>query len=103
MYFTLISRLSVRLFVLYVPENECVVFIFFSQYQEDGRLMVEQQVNNALRHLEKAHGIQKHLVTEDVLPKGTPPHSQVGNTCLVLGMFHLVYVSSGLSHVNLLK
>ena len=41
--------------------------------QEDGRQMIGQQVNNILRHLEKAHGIQKHQVTEDVLPKGTPP------------------------------
>ena len=41
--------------------------------REDGHQMVEQQVNNALRHLEKVHGIVKHEVTEDVLPKGTPP------------------------------
>ena len=41
--------------------------------QEDGRQMIGQQVNNILRHLETSHGIEKHLVTEDVLPKGTPP------------------------------
>ena len=41
--------------------------------REDGRQMVEQQLNNALRHLEKSHGIIKHQVTEDVLPKKTPP------------------------------
>ena len=41
--------------------------------QEDGRQMIGQQVNNVLRHLEKAHGIPKEEVTEDVLPKGIPP------------------------------
>ena len=44
-----------------------------NQNREDGRQMVTQQVNNVLRHLEKAHGIFKHQVTEDVLPKRTPP------------------------------
>ena len=29
-----------------------------------------KQVSNILRHLEKAHKIPKHLVTEDLLPKG---------------------------------
>ena len=43
------------------------------QNREDGRQMVAQQVTNILRHLEKAHGIFKHQVTEDVLPKRTPP------------------------------
>ena len=41
-----------------------------NQNREDGRQMVTQQVNNILRHLEKANKIPKHLVTEDLLPKG---------------------------------
>ena len=41
--------------------------------REDGRQMVDQQVNNVLRHLQMAHNIPKEEVTEDVLPKGTPP------------------------------
>ena len=41
-----------------------------NQNQEDGRQMVTQQVNNILRLLEKANKIPKHLVTEDLLPKG---------------------------------
>ena len=41
--------------------------------KEEGREMVDQQVTNILRHLEKVHNIPKHEVTEDVLPKKTPP------------------------------
>ena len=53
--------------------------------KKDGKDMVKQQVLNVLCHLQKAHGIPKEEVMEDVLPKRTP-HFQVGNTCLV--MFH---------------
>ena len=56
--------------------------------------MLQQQVMNVLHHLQKTHGIPKKEVTKDVLPKRTPPNFQAGNTCLVLGLFHLVYVSS---------
>ena len=35
--------------------------------------MVPQQVQNILRHLKEVHNIEKHLVTEALLPKGTPP------------------------------
>ena len=35
--------------------------------------MVQQQVQNILRYLKEVHGIEKHLVTEALLPKGTPP------------------------------
>ena len=62
--------------------------------REDGRQMVDQQVNNVLRHLEKVHGIPKEEVTEDVLPKGIPPFpGREYMSCS--GLFHLVYVSSG--------
>ena len=60
----------------------------------EGRQMLEQQVRNVLRHLKDAHEIESHLVVKAILPKGEPRHIQVGNTCLVLSMFHLVCVSS---------
>ena len=41
--------------------------------KEDGRQMIGQQVTNILRHLETVHNIPKHQVTEDLLPKRTPP------------------------------
>ena len=34
--------------------------------------MIPQQVQNVLRHLKEVHGIEKHLVMEALLPKGTP-------------------------------
>ena len=37
--------------------------------------MVPQQVQNILRHLKEVHNIEKHLVTEALLPKGTPPET----------------------------
>ena len=61
--------------------------------------MVPQQVQNVLRHLKEVHGIEKHLVTEALLPKGTPPFP--GTECMSccehvsLGMCELM-----LSHVN---
>ena len=39
--------------------------------------MAKQQVVNVLRHLQKAHGIPKE-VTEDILPKKTPPFPMSG-------------------------
>ena len=39
----------------------------------EGKQMTKQQVVNVLRHLQKAHGIPKEEVVEDVLPKKTPP------------------------------
>ena len=41
--------------------------------REDGKEMVKQQLNNVLHHLQKVHAIPKEEVTEDVLPKSTPP------------------------------
>ena len=41
--------------------------------KEDKKDMAKQQVSNVLRHLQKAHDIPKEEVTEDVLPKRTPP------------------------------
>ena len=35
--------------------------------------MVQQQVDNILRHLKEVHNIDKHLVMEALLLKGTPP------------------------------
>ena len=35
--------------------------------------MVPQQVQSILRYLKEVYGIEKHLVTEALLPKGTPP------------------------------
>ena len=43
------------------------------QNKEDGKQMIAQQVQNVLRHLEKCHNVLKHQVTEEHLPKGTPP------------------------------
>ena len=51
-----------------------------SANKEEGRKMVDQQVTNTLRHLEKVHNIPKHEVTEDILPKGTPPFP--GRECM---------------------
>ena len=34
--------------------------------------MVQQQVDNILRHLKEVHNIDKHLVMEALLSKGTP-------------------------------
>ena len=67
--------------------------------REEGHQMVPQQVQNVLRHLKEVHGIEKHLVTEALLPKGTPPFP--GTECMSccehvsLGMRELM-----LSHVN---
>ena len=35
--------------------------------------MVQQQVQNILRYLKEVHGIEKHTVTEALLPKGELP------------------------------
>ena len=45
--------------------------------REDGHHMVTQQVQNILRHLKEAHQIEKHLVTEPLLPH-PHPHFLVG-------------------------
>ena len=41
--------------------------------RKEGHQMVTQQVQNILHHFKEAHQIEKHLVTEALLPKGTPP------------------------------
>ena len=67
--------------------------------RQEGRLMIEQQVRNVLRHLKEAHKIEEHLVIKAILPKGTPPFpGREYMSCsghVSLGMCELM-----LSHVN---
>ena len=59
--------------------------------------MIQQQVDNILRHLKEVHNIDKHLVMEALLLKGTPPPPPPpplpGTECMSCsGQFNIIFL-----------